>query len=103
MSGRLSSSYKSQISADFSARSKRFDDGNIGNSATFAHRLQPESSAPRVQGMDESRHQFGPAGAQRMAERNGAAVDVQPLRIGADFQEPGERDGGERLIDFIEV
>ena len=38
-----------------------------------------------------------------MAEGDGAAVDVEPGRVGAHFAEPGEGDGGEGLVDFVEV
>src|SRR3546814_777490 len=38
-----------------------------------------------------------------MAESDGAAVDVEPLRIGADLAEPGERDRGKGFVDLVKI
>ena len=38
--------------------------------------------------MDEGGHELGSGRAERVAEGNGAAVDVEPLRIGIELLEP---------------
>jgi hypothetical protein len=55
---------------------KRLYNRHIGDAAAFAHGLQSETLAASAQRMDQGSHQLGAAGAQRMAERDGAAVDV---------------------------
>src|SRR5438045_108961 len=41
--------------------------------------------------MHQRRHELGAGTAERMAERDRAAVDVEPRRIGAGGLEPGRR------------
>ena len=53
--------------------------------------------------MDESRHQLGAAGAERVAERDRAAVDVELLRVGPGMLEPCQRHARKGLVDFVEV
>src|SRR4051812_22224300 len=53
--------------------------------------------------MEEGGHQLGSRGAQGVAEGDGAAVDVEAGGGGADFLQPSEGDGGEGLVDFVEV
>src|SRR4028119_1543109 len=41
--------------------------------------------------------------AERVAERDGAAMDVEPFRIGSDLPLPRERNGREGLVHFVKV
>ena len=45
----------------------------------------------------------GAGGAQRMAERNGAAIEVQSFVADAEFAGAGQRLAGERLVQFDDV
>src|SRR3546814_7356425 len=62
------------------------DDRDVGDAAAFAHRLQAIAAAAFAQRMDQRRHQLGAAGAERVAERDRAAVDVHFRRVGADMR-----------------
>ena len=44
-----------------------------------------------------------PEAAERMAERDGAPVDVDPLHVGVHLVRPREHDAGERLVDLDAV
>src|SRR6185503_14685144 len=41
--------------------------------------------------------------ADRMAERAGAAMDVDLVRRQVEVADRGERDDGERLVDLVEI
>src|SRR3546814_5815644 len=84
-------------------RSKPLDDGNVGLTAAFAHRLQAVFAAGRIEHAEQGRHQLGAAGAERVAERDRAAMLVEPRMIAAEILQPRERHGRERLIDLIGV
>src|SRR6185437_5884952 len=76
------------------------DDRHIGEAAAFAHRLQAPLLVAVFECIQKCRHQLGAAGAERMAERNGAAIDVQMLRIRAVLLQPGDGNRRERLVDL---
>ena len=66
----------------------------------FAHGLQPVAAAARCKRVQQRGHQPGAGGAERVAERDGAAARVEPLEVGSSLARPGERDGGEGLVDL---
>src|SRR5262245_36514726 len=101
--GILETFVSSPSPAIFTEPSKRLDDRHIGDAAAFAHRLQAKALAARAQPMDHSRHQLGPARAERMAKRNRAAIDVEPFGIGTDLLEPSQRYRSKRLIHLVKV
>src|SRR3546814_3466463 len=51
----------------------------------------------------QGRHQLGARGAERVAERDRAAMLVEPRMVAAEILEPGERHRREGLVDFIDV
>src|SRR5664279_4793817 len=59
------------------------DDGHIGHAAAFAHGLQAVALVALLQRIDQRSHQLGAGAAERVAERDRAAIDVEPRRIGA--------------------
>src|SRR4051812_14484576 len=61
--------------------SKPFDNGDIRHAAAFAHGLQAIALVALPEGMHQGGHQLGAGGAQRMTQRNRAAIDVEPRRI----------------------
>src|SRR5260370_18495522 len=60
------------------SRLQPFDDGYVGHATAFAHGLQAITFVALLQRMQQSRHQLGAASTERMAERDRAAVDVEP-------------------------
>src|SRR5882724_4258511 len=85
------------------ARLEAFQDGRVGQAACFAHGLQGQAGAPCVHGMDQGGHQPGSAGPERMADGDGAAVDVDLVQADAGFALPGQHDAGERLVHLEQV
>src|SRR3546814_8600900 len=57
---------------------QHLDDSDIGDAAALAHRLQSVFLAARFQRMEQRRHQLCARCAERVAERDRAAVDVEP-------------------------
>src|SRR6187397_92404 len=70
------------------------DDRYVRHAAAFAHGLQAVTLVVLLQRVDQRGHQLGAGAAERMAERDRAAVDVEPCRIGARRLEPTHRHGG---------
>src|SRR5712691_11718304 len=85
------------------ARLEAFQDGRVGQAAGFAHGLQGQAGAACVHGVDQGGHQPGAAGPERVADGDGAAMDVDFVQVGAGFALPGEHDAGERLVDLEQV
>src|SRR5690606_6656966 len=83
--------------------SETLDDRHVGHAAAFAHGLQTPALAAVLQGVDERGHQLGARGAQRVAEGDGAAVDVQLVRVRAGGVQPGHRHRREGLVDLEQV
>src|SRR5574341_863251 len=81
--------------------SQPLDDGGIGHAAALAHRLEAVPAATALQLVQQRGHQLGAAGAQRMAKRDRAAVDVGALEVGAGLALPGEHHRGERFVDLV--
>jgi hypothetical protein len=53
--------------------------------------------------VQERGQQLGPRAAERVAERDGAAVDIDPGHVGVVFSGPGQHDGREGLVDLDDV
>src|SRR5437764_15080007 len=80
-----------------------FHNRHIGHAAAFAHGLQAVALVALLERIDERRHQFGAGAAKRMAERDRAAIDVEPLGVGAGGFEPRRRYRGKGLVDLEQV
>src|SRR6266576_5218558 len=76
---------------------------HIGHAAALAHGLQAVALVALLQRVDQRGHQLGAGAAQGMAERDGAAIDVEPRRIGAGRLEPRRRHRREGLVDLEQV
>src|SRR5579863_9103670 len=94
-------SYQERISPD--AWLDALDDGHVGLAAALAHGLQPVPAAGPFQLAEQRAHQPGAGCPQRVAQRDGAAVGVDPGRVGAGLDQPGQHHAGEGLIDFHHV
>src|SRR5690606_23737605 len=84
------------------ARPKRelepLDDGDVGLAAALAHGLQAVAAAGAFELVEQRGHEAGTGGAERVAERDGPAVDVDLLVRDADLLHPREHDRRERLV-----
>src|SRR5258708_40325165 len=81
-------------------RLEAFDQGGVGHAAALAHGLEAVAAAGALKLVDQSGHQAGAAGAERVAEGDCAAVDIYFRKIGASLALPGDHYAGERLIDL---
>ena len=59
----------------------------------LAHRLRPVTSTTLFESVDERRHDAGTAGAQRVADRDGPAIDVRLGQVGTRVDSPRRHDG----------
>ena len=59
--------------------------------------------AARLERMDQRGHQLGTRSAERVAQCDRAAIDVEFVGIGPEMLEPGERYRREGLVDLIQV
>src|SRR5215204_6102384 len=82
---------------------QRLHDGDVGDAAALAHRLQAEALAAAVERMNERGHQLCARRAQWMAQGDRPAVNVEAGGIRSELLHPGERDWGERLVDLVQV
>src|SRR3989344_1833966 len=82
---------------------KAFDDGHVCQAARLAHGLEAKALAPRAKRMNQGGHQACFGGAKGMAQRDGATVDVQALRIGPRVFEPCKGNAGECFIDLKQI
>src|ERR1044072_4411504 len=64
-------------------------DGGVRAAAALAHRLQAVADAGGSHVVEQRRGQPGAGGSQGMAEGNGAAVGVEPGRVGGGLGGPG--------------
>jgi hypothetical protein len=70
------------------------DDGRVGHPAALAHRLQAIPPAALFQGVDQRGHDACTAGAERVADCDGAA-----LHVGLGQIRPGVMSPRQRLLD----
>src|SRR3954452_2308673 len=73
---------------------------SVALAAAGADRREPEPAAAAPQLVRERREDACARGADRMPERDGAAVHVDPLRVGAEELRRVEDDRGERLVQL---
>ena len=74
--------------------------GRVGHPAALAHRLQPVPQAVAAHPVQQRRRQPGAGAAQRVAQRDRAALGIGARRVGAGLLQPGHRHAGERLVDL---
>jgi hypothetical protein len=80
--------------------SQALDDRHVGLPSAFAHRLQPVAATGALQFVEQRSQQLGARGAQGVAQRDRAPIDVHPLGVGPDFGYPGQYYRCERLVDL---
>ena len=68
-----------------------------------ADRRAAEAAAAPAQLVDERAEDAGARGADRVAERDGAAVDVDAVLVDAEHPDRVQRHRGERLVDLPQV
>src|SRR5439155_547408 len=76
------------------------DDGRGPEPPAAAHRLQPVARIATLQLVEQPGHQDRARRAERMADGDGATVDVRLREVCPGFLLPGEDDRGERLVDL---
>ena len=79
------------------------DDHRHALAATDAHRLEADGAAGVLEAVEQRGHDAGAGHAERVAEGDGAAVDVQLVVADAELAGGGHHLGGERLVDLDEV
>src|SRR5262249_36865777 len=77
------------------------EDRGVGGPAALAHRLQAVAGAGAAHAVDQRGHEPRAGGAERVPERDRAAVRVEPVRVGAQLAHPGEGHGGEGLVHLV--
>ena len=88
------------------ARQRRLDaleGGCDGAAAAEAQRGETVAALAATELVQQRRHDPGAARADRMAERDRAAVDVDLRPVEAELAAVGERLRGERLVDLDQV
>src|SRR5207247_6342446 len=71
--------------------------------AADAQRCDSVPELPRTQGINQCRQDPRAAGANRMTERDGAAIHVDLRRVEAELAHDRERLDGERLVQFKQI
>jgi hypothetical protein len=67
------------------------NNGGVGHPTAFTHRLQSVPASALFQRVHERGHDAGAAGAQRVTDGDGAAVDVGLGEVGPGVVGPGKR------------
>src|SRR5881392_2457172 len=80
-----------------------FDDDRVPLTSARADRRDAEAAATAAQLVHERAENARARGADRVAERNRAAVDVHLRLVDAEHADRVERDRCERLVDLEEV
>src|SRR5690606_38124530 len=70
-----------ELQAVLSLRSEALDDGGVGEAAALAHRLEAVAAAGSLELVEQRRQQLGARAAERVAQRDGAAVDVRLAEV----------------------
>src|SRR6185437_13324174 len=68
-----------------------------------AHGHQRGADVAALQLVQRGGEQPGAGAADGVAQGDGTPVDVDPVRVGLVHAEPGQHDGGERLVDLEQV
>ncbi|MCO5556213.1 hypothetical protein L7F22_009759 [Adiantum nelumboides] len=83
---------------------EELEDGGVGLAAALAHGLQAVADAVVAHVVHERGHDPGAGAAERVAERDRAAVRVEPggdvAVVVGDVGQPGQRHRGEGLVDL---
>src|SRR5437763_2918089 len=79
------------------------DDHRIALAAARADRGAPETAAPPAQLVHERPEDPCPRGADRVPERDGPAIDVDPVGIDAEHPDRVQGDRRERLVDLPQL
>ena len=80
-----------------------FDDGGDAHAAADAQRAEPRFEPAPLQLVEQRAEQHRAGGAERVAERDRAAVDVDLLVRHAHLAHEAHRHGGEGLVDLEQV
>src|SRR5690625_3323666 len=83
--------------------SEQLDGNGRGFAATYAQAGHAAPAAPLFKRVNESDQNARAAGAQRVAQRTGAAVDVDLVMRQVQFLHGGHGNGGKSLVDFIKI
>src|SRR3954471_17750758 len=75
----------------------------VSLTAAAAQRRSPQAAAAALELIGKRNRESGPGRADRMSERDGAAIDVDPLRVDAEQSRRVDGDRRERLVDLDEV
>src|SRR5581483_9259017 len=75
------------------------DEQRVALAAAGADRREPEPAAVPAQLVHQRPDDPAAAGADRVTEGDGAAVDVRPLLVGSEHPRRVQRDRRERLVD----
>src|SRR5688572_19433935 len=81
----------------------RFEEGRGSHAAADAQRDEAIARAAPLHLVQQRRRQPRPAAAERMAERDRAAIHVQPRATDRQLTEAGEHLDGERLVQLDQV
>src|SRR2546430_1946221 len=79
------------------------DDGGDPLAEANAHGLEPIARAAPLELVEQRRHELRARAAERVAERDRAAVDVHTAHVRVKLPLPREHDRSERLVDLDEV
>src|SRR3954471_22190441 len=79
------------------------DDRGVGHAAALAHRLETPAAAGALELVEQGGHQPATRAAERVPERDRAAIHVHLLHVRAVLLLPGQDDGRERLVDLDQV
>ena len=80
-----------------------FEDSSGAHAAAHAHRDQAVTRLSPPHFVEKRRRQLGAGAAERVAERDGAAVDVQSLRIDWQLAQAGNHLCGKRLVQLDQI
>src|SRR5689334_20581082 len=80
-----------------------FDDRGVGHATALAHRLQTPPAAGALELVEQCGHELRAGAAERVADRDRAAVDVHLAHVRVVLLLPREHDRCERLVDLDEV
>src|ERR1700733_46055 len=83
--------------------SHSLENGSGSEPSAAAHRYQRQGGIPALELVQRCRDEPAPRGPDRVAQGDGAAVDVHLVPVDAMSLLPGAHHGGECLIDLEEV
>src|SRR6266446_2557397 len=93
----------SLLATRYSPSLQPLHDRHIGHAAALAHGLQAVALVALLERVDQRGHQLGAGTAERMAERDGAAIDVEPCGVRAGGLQPRRRDRCKGLVDLEQI